>query len=91
MPPEAELQRIHDGDRETQQQLEWDRLQREALAAQRDRLEQEIQQARKLGLLSTEVTEPEPFMGIHWNYRWLLAGIVLLMVGGVGYEFLFFD
>lgn len=87
MPPEAEL---HTEDRLKQERLEWDRLQREALAAQRDRLEQEIQQARKLGLLSAETPRREPFMGINWSYRWLVAGVALLVAGGVIYEFLSF-
>lgn len=79
------------------EQLEWDRLQREALAAQRDRLEQEMLQAKKQGLLSTADIEStdiaknndhEPFLGIHWNHRWILAGIVLLMIGGIIVEVL---
>ncbi|PIE00210.1 MAG: hypothetical protein CSA79_04755 [Thiothrix nivea] len=91
MPSEATLhtEQRDQGEQEKLEQLEWDRLQREALAAQRYRLEQEIRQARKQGLLSmtgagnTENHRSDSFFGIRWNYHWLLAGIVLLMIGGV--------
>ncbi|MEZ5537910.1 MAG: hypothetical protein R3F02_20085 [Thiolinea sp.] len=89
MPPEAA--KLHNKQQEEQEQLVWERLQREALAAQRDRLEQEMQQAREQGLLLAGSSRHEPFMGINWNYRWVLTGIVLLMVGGVVLEYLFFS
>ncbi|CAA6820934.1 MAG: Unknown protein [uncultured Thiotrichaceae bacterium] len=79
MPKEAELR--EDGDKK--EQMEWDRLQNEALAAQRYRLEQEIQQARAQGLIADD--EPDDsFMGINWSGKWVLAaGAAALLVGSV--------
>nr|CAA6823173.1 MAG: Unknown protein [uncultured Thiotrichaceae bacterium] len=77
MPKEAESHEAI-GKRE---QMEWDRLQNEALAAQRYRLEQEIEQARADGLISGSKSGVEPFMGIDWSSKWVLASAVLALVG----------
>ncbi len=79
MPKEAELR--EDGDKKDQ--MEWDRLQNEALAAQRYRLEQEIEQARAQGLITGGGSE-DSFMGIDWSCKWVLAaGVAALLVGSV--------
>lgn len=79
MPTEAELHEAV----QKREQMEWDRLQNEALAAQRYRLEQEIEQARAQGLIAGDEADHEPFMGINWGNKWLLAGIAGFLVAGV--------
>lgn len=78
MPKEAEL---HE-DVQKREQMEWERLQNEALAAQRYRLEQEIEQARAQGLISDDEAGQESFMGINWSNKWLLTGLVVFLVSG---------
>ena len=79
MPKEAELR--EDGDKK--EQMEWDRLQNEALAAQRYRLEQEIEQARAQGMIAGDGSD-ESFMGINWSCKWVLAaGAAALLLGSV--------
>lgn len=78
MPKEAELR--EDGDKKDK--MEWDRLQNEALAAQRYRLEQEIEQARAQGLIAGDGSD-DSFMGINWSCKWVLAGSIVLLVGSV--------
>lgn len=79
MPKEAES---HE-DKNKREQMEWGRLQREALAAQRYRLEQEIEQARAQGLIADDASRDDSFMGIHWSYKWIVTGAAVLLVGGV--------
>lgn len=69
-------------EQEKKEQMEWERLQNEALAAQRYRLEQEIEQARAQGLMSGDSFD-DSFMGGRLSHKWVLFGSAILLVGSV--------
>lgn len=85
MPKEAETTKTIElyENEDKSVQMEWERLQNEALAAQRYRLEQEIEQARAEGLISGDSSADDLFMGINWNYKWVVTGVAMLLVVGV--------
>lgn len=70
-----------DSTKEEQIQLEWERLQSEAIAAQRWRLEQEMSESDIEG---ADCGSLWSFLDTMWNGKWLIAGLgLLLMISGV--------